>query len=145
MKRVWKFSIIAGAILVLVIILLVIFYSHGCENQTCFEDYLKSCRKASYISIGKMTFEYSILGESKGICNVNVKLLQGDLNNQDSLKLEKKEMVCSLPLGVVAAPEADMSKCSGPLKEGLQDLIIGKLYAYIVQNFGKINAELLKV
>jgi hypothetical protein len=93
-----------------------------------------------------MTFEYKLKGwipiNNEKICNINVKLLKGDLNNQDSLKLEGKEMKCSLPVGVVAAPESDIKKCTGPLKEGLQELIISKMHKYIVQNLGEINQDI---
>ena len=40
-------------------------------------------------------------------------------------------------------PESDIGSCHGPLKEGLQDLIIQKLHSYLVQNLGRINLEVL--
>jgi hypothetical protein len=143
--RKWWF-ILAGIIVFLAAaVYLFFFYSHRCENSTCFEDYLKDCRRATFINPGNMIFQYDIMGKSAETCDIRVKLLQGELTNQESIRLERKSMVCSLPIGVVAVPEGDINLCHGELKEGLQELIIGKLYAYIVQNFGKINADLMKI
>ena len=87
-----------------------------------------------------MTFEYKILLKDGDDCVVKVKLLRGDLSNQDSLALQSKSMKCNLPFGFVVAPEDDISKCHGLLKEGLQDLIIKKMHTYIVQNLEEINS-----
>jgi len=40
-------------------------------------------------------------------------------------------------------PESNIGKCTGLLKEGLQDLVIKKLHTYLVQNLGKLNLELV--
>jgi hypothetical protein len=54
-------------------------------------------------------------------------------------------MDCSLPLSFIGNPSSDLSKCSGKLKEGIQDVIIKKMYAYIYENIGKINEEITQV
>lgn len=142
-------KIILGIVIAVVIIGLVVwitfFYYRNCENKTCFEDSLSSCGAAKYTSTGDMVFQYTILRKTSFNCIVNVKLLQGDLSNQDSLKLEGKEMQCYLPLHTLMLPESDINNCHGELKEGLQGIIIEKLHDYIVQNLGQINAELLKI
>jgi len=89
-----------------------------------------------------MIFQYVIKGGSGKNCRVDVKLMQGELSNQDSLKLEGKSMTCLLPKGVVMIPESNIVLCSGPLKEGLQDLVIKKLHTYLVQNLGRLNLEM---
>jgi hypothetical protein len=145
MEKGWKILIAVAIVLLVGFLILMKFYYRNCENLTCFEDQLKECKKAKFISSGKMIFEYIILGETEGKCDVRVVLLEGDLNNQDSIKLEGKDMICSIPFGILVSPESDIGLCSGPLKEGLQELIISKLYSYVVKNFGKINADLMKV
>ena len=50
-------------------------------------------------------------------------------------------MICLIPLGFKASPESDINKCSGPLKEEMQVLIIKKLHEYILQNIGELNKE----
>jgi len=140
--RLW----IIGSLLILVGILIVYAYFFlyvKCEDKQCFNNYLRDCNRAKFNSLGNMSFEYKILGASNGNCSVNVKLLRGDFTNQDSLKLQGKQMICNIPLGVVISPESDISLCHGLLKEGLQDLIISKLHQYIVLNLGDINRDIV--
>jgi len=136
--------VVAAVVLILIGILIWanFFYYKDCENQTCFNDYLVDCHRARFTLTGDMIFEYKIEGENEENCFVNVKLLQGESNDPDSLKLEGKQMECNVPLGTIIAPESDINNCHGLLKEGLQDLIISKLHRYIVQNLGEINAEI---
>jgi hypothetical protein len=119
------------------------FFSYeDCKSASCFDSNLRACDKAKFISGDDMIFSYVIRGKEDGACLVDVKLLQGELNNADSKKLEGQEMSCLLPLGVVVAPESDIGVCHGLLKEGLQDLVIRKLHTYLVQNLGRLNLEM---
>jgi len=123
-----------------------VFFSYAtCEDWVCFNAKLEDCDRVKFIGGHDMIFEYTIEGSSGGDCEVGVKLLQGELNNQDSLKLEMQEMTCILPEGVVMIPESNIAKCSGLLKEGLQDLVIKKLHTYLVQNLGKLNLDILDI
>ena len=124
-----------------------IFFSYTiCDNWNCFNSNLRDCTRAKFIGESNgIVFEYIIRGDSNNLCEVNVELLQGKLNNQDSIKLENQEMICRLPRGVVTTPENDIGNCHGLLKEGLQDLIIEKLYTYLVQNLGRINLGVLDI
>ena len=123
-----------------------LFFSYEeCNSWSCFNEHLENCNKAKFIGEKDMIFEYIIRGSSDSGCRVDVQLLQGELNDQDSIKLERQKMICTLPEGVVMIPESDIGNCHGMLKEGLQDLIIRKLYTYLVQNIGKINLEVLDV
>lgn len=116
-----------------------------CESWDCFNSKLEDCSKVKFIGGDDMIFEYVIKGASGGECEVSVQLLQGELNNQDSIKLEMNKMSCYLPEGVVVIPESNIGKCTGLLKEGLQDLVIKKLHTYLVQNLGTLNLEMLDV
>ncbi len=123
-----------------------LFFSYeNCTSRVCFDENLKACDNARFIAGDDMIFEYVIRGEKKGECEVEVELLQGELNNADSKKLEGQTMTCMLPLGAVVDPESDTSACHGLLKEGLQDLVIRKLYTYLVQNLGRLNLEMAGV
>ena len=142
-----KFFVLLGlglAVLILGIWLLFFNYAE-CEDWDCFNEHLRNCERVKFVGGSDMIFEYVVEGDSGSGCEVRVKLLQGELNNQDSIKLEMQEMVCMLPSGVVAIPESDIGKCHGLLKEGLQDLVIRKLHSYLVQNLGKLNLEILDV
>lgn len=141
-----KRTIILSIIAIIVIVYLVwaIFFSYdSCETWECFNSHLVSCDYVTFLGGNDVIFEYKILGSSRNLCDVNVKLLQGELNSQDSRKLENQEMICGLPKGVIMIPESDISNCHGLLKEGLQDLVIEKLHTYLVQNVGTLNLEIL--
>lgn len=142
----WKWFVALIVLAVLIWGVWVVFFSYAtCETWDCFNGKLEDCGKVKFIGGNDMIFEYTIEGSSGGECEVGVQLLQGELNNQESLKLEMRRMTCMLPKGVVMIPESDIGKCSGLLKEGLQDLIIKRLHSNIVQNLGRINLEVLDV
>jgi len=140
----WKWVLtITVVVVVLYLVWNWLFAYADCETWVCFNDRLESCSKTEFIAGNEMIFEYIIRGKQGDECKVDIELLQGDLNNRDSLKLEGNKMECMLPYGAVMIPESDIDNCHGLLKEGLQDLIIRDLHAYIVQNLGRINLEVL--
>ena len=140
----WKRFLILCLLVILVFGFWALFFSYTeCDSWECFNDNLKSCDRARFIGETNMIFEYVIEGGSDDECEVVVRLLRGELNNQDSIKLESQEMTCMLPKGIVMIPESDIGNCHGMLKEGLQDLVIRKLHTYLVQNLGKLNLEML--
>lgn len=118
------------------------FNYENCSNKECFDEYLKNCNRATYVGGDDMIFRYTIEGDRGDSCFVDVELLQGEISNADSLKLEGQSMICELPLGVVVSPESDIGVCHGLLKEGLQDLVIRKLHSYLIQNLGRLNFEM---
>lgn len=140
----WKWFI---ALIVLAVLIWGVWFAFFgvpiCESWDCFNAKLEECGKVEFIGGDDMIFEYIIKGVSDGECEVSVQLLQGELNNQDSLKLEMHKMTCYLPEGVVMIPESNIGKCTGLLKEGLQDLVIKKLHTYLVQNLGTLNLEMV--
>ena len=122
-------------ILVIVIVAVVLYFGwlffmsyETCDDKDCFNANLVNCVRTKYTGGTNMIYEYIILGKNSDMCDVQVKLVQGELNNQESIALEGKQMRCSLPLGVVMNPESDIGNCHGPLKEGLQDLIIQSFF-----------------
>ncbi len=138
----WFFSLVILAVLLWGV--WAAFFSYAtCENWDCFNSKLKGCGKTKFIGGDKMIFEYTIEGIKDDRCEVGVQLLQGELNNQDSITLENRKMTCMLPKGVVIIPESNIGRCSGSLKEGLQDLIINKMHSYLVQNLGRLNLEMI--
>jgi hypothetical protein len=142
----WKWFLLLIGLVILVYVVWFIFFSYQeCVSWDCFNNRLADCSKTEFIGGSKMIFEYTVRGESNGLCVVGVELLQGELNNQESIKLEGNRMSCNLPLGIKMIPESDIGNCHGLLKEGLQDIIIKKLHAYLVQNIGQINLEVLDV
>lgn len=142
----WRWFVILGVLAILAFGVWALFFSYvNCDSWECFNNQLKSCDRAKFVGEMDMVFEYTIKGSSNQKCEVVVRLLQGELNNKDSIKLEMQEMTCMLPEGVAMIPESDIGNCHGILKEGIQGLVIKKLHTYLVQNLGKLNLEMLDV
>jgi len=143
-----KRKIIISVVLTAIIVWLIGLYFQSaskCYDQTCFDEKLKTCQRTTFVGISDgVVYGYSIEGRSGDVCVVDVRLLQGQLNEKNSQVLEGKSMSCELPFGVVIKPESDIKNCHGPLKEGLQEVIIENLHAYIVGNLDKINDEINK-
>ena len=140
----WRTLVVLIGIVVLAWFVFQVFFGYeDCKTKACFNDNLKGCNRATFVNGEEMIFEYSIEGRARDKCEVVVELLQGELNNADSEKLEHQKMICMLPLNVVMDPESDIGACHGEVKEGLQDLIIRNLHTYLVQNLGKLNLEML--
>jgi len=141
-----KWFVVLVILAVLIWVVWFVFFSYAfCDTRDCFNSRLEGCNKAKFVGGEEMIFEYTIKGFSNKGCEVRVQLLQGELNNQDSEKLETYEMTCYLPEGVIMIPEKNIGKCTGLLKEGLQDLVIKKLHTYLVQNLDNLNLDTLNV
>ena len=143
----WKWFIALVILAVLVWGVWAAFFGYAtCDNWDCFNAKLEDCGKVKFIGESQnMIFEYTVEGDKGDECEVGVQLLQGELNRQDSIKLEGHKMTCYLPEGVIMIPDSDIGKCSGLLKEGLQDLLIKKMHTYLVQNLGTLNLEMLDI
>ena len=142
-----KRRVLAIAIIVLVLILVyfLFLYSKNCKDETCFSDSMKSCSKANYINNAEdASWSYAIKGKKSSECVVEVKLLQAKQGKIELEKIQGLSMDCSLPLGYIGVPQADLSRCHGLLKESLQELMIQKLHSYILANLGKIDDALTK-
>ena len=147
-KRLFDWGWVVALVLLVVVLLVwwfVFFGEARCESWECFNEHLAGCSRVEFVGDSDMIYEYSVEGRSGSECEVGVKLLQGQLNNQESARLEGLEMTCMLPMGVVVVPESDIRRCHGLLKEGLQDMVIERLHGYIVQNLGEINSDVMDV
>jgi len=140
------------AIIAIVLVILIgvavyftFFFSYTCDDLSCYQAHQRECAKTSFINDEKdITWEYFIKGKDSGRCVVNVKVLRvkkGDVSNE---KLEGKNMDCYLPMESSSAPESDISRCHGVLKEEMQNIIIQKLHSYVLENIGQISSELEK-
>ena len=89
--------------------------------------------------------EYKILGKEGNSCNVYVQLLQLKKGAVELTILENKDMICSLPFGVLQEPEKNLKNCHGRLKEEIQNIIIQRMHSQIVENLGKISEETTQV
>ena len=140
-----KIYILLGAGIIILILILIMILTHyqRCNSLECFNNNLERCKKTIFAGGKDMIFGYIIEGKQEDFCIVSVELLQGELNNQDSLLLEGKSMECSIPKGLIILPESDLSYCHGELKEALQEQVITQLHNYLVKNLGQINGDIL--
>jgi hypothetical protein len=130
------------AVLLLAFVAAAFLYTKKCENYSCFSTYLAKCNKASYVdNTQDSIWEYKIKGAEDGFCKVNVKLLRMKEGSTELTNLEQQEMVCYVYKGKIEDPKKDLTRCHGELKENIQDILIQKMHAYILDNVGKISEE----
>jgi len=138
-----RLFVLIAAIIVLVIFAYFFFPSYeNCKERVCFEKAILSCKKAIYVNdLPDSVWQYKIQGAAKEGCEIDVRLIQLKEGKAENQKLENKEMVCYLPRGFLDYPQNDLTKCSGKLKENMQELMIERMQKYILDNFGKISSE----
>ena len=149
MKRGGKFRWVIIVLILIVLVAVVyvtFFYYKTCDNYECFRSRQAKCSKASFLSDSpESTWFYRIDGKDSGDCKIFTELRQIKKGKIElTSALEGKNMYCYLPIGVIQAPEGDISRCHGLLKEALQETIIQKLHNYILGNLGNISEELKK-
>jgi hypothetical protein len=141
-----------GIALIILFVALILFsgyflfyYPKLCEDTTgeCFVDAMDNCKSVSWIKEDEQaSWVYAIKGGGvNGACKVEVKLLKMKQGTIDSEKLQGKAMICNVLKGETRFPEKDISRCSGELKEELQDLIIQRMHNYLLENVGMIGEE----
>ena len=118
------------------------FFKYKCEDSACFVAHQETCSKTKFVNdLTDTRWEYIIEGKENGKCDIRIKVLEIKQGDLDRRKLEGKAMICSLSIGSKVDPQSDISKCTGPLKEEMQNMIIQKLHKYILDNVGEIGAE----
>tara|TARA_Y100000310_G_scaffold268360_1_gene280933 strand:+ start:1397 stop:1918 length:522 start_codon:yes stop_codon:yes gene_type:complete len=119
------------------------FYSRPVNTSEEFLDAMANCRDVSWIrEDAQASWLYKIKGGINGdACEIEVVLLKMKEGTIESEKLQGKTMTCSFQKGESRFPEKDISRCSGVLKEELQDIIIQRMHNYLLQNVGEIREE----
>ena len=122
------------------------------EDKSCFQEEVKDCKPAQVAVIrNNNAYLYRVgnqLGES---CEVRIKALRVDAGAPPEFKsLEGEEMSCKIPKTELATTNLDnfdnlLGYCHGPLKEGLYEIIIQRMYALVVSQLGDIVKEAQKV
>ncbi|GAI05144.1 unnamed protein product, partial [marine sediment metagenome] len=121
----------------------IFFYAKPVLTNEEFTEAITTCKKVSWIKEdASASWLYTIKGHDAGdVCKVEIKLLKMKQGTIDSEKLQGKKMICSVLKGETEPPEKDISKCSGGLREELQDIIIQRMHNYLLQNIGEIKQE----
>ena len=79
---------------------------------------------------------------SGNLFNINRLIVKGDL---DFVDIEGNEMSCSVEKLGGNFPEKDMFRCTGLLKEKLQEYLINRMHDYVLQNLGEIKENLKQI
>lgn len=131
-------------VVVAVIALYLTFSPSQCDDFTCFQAHMSKCVPATFINEEEeASWKYEIMGTNDRKCDIDVVLLSAKEGNIDLRQYEGVSMTCSHALGEAGYPEKNLAACHGHLKEGLQAVVIEKLYKYIVVNLGEIRQEVL--
>lgn len=140
-KNIKAIIVILVFMFIVVLMYIVIIKPISCENEKCFFDSLNNCKRVEFVKEdSEYSWSYLILKEdSKDSCEVRVELLNVKKEVSYSKILENKEMICIVSKTITSFPEKDILRCKGELKEELQELIIQRMYDYLLANIKEIN------
>jgi hypothetical protein len=148
----WK-EILAAVTLSLLILLGAFYFGvikKECEDETCFQKALQKCTPAKYLRLQNLNYyKYTISGIRSGDCKLTVELKKMAVGTEPAkaVLLEGKGMVCKVPKKEIQKIESTqitglLNYCSGPLKEGMYQLIIEKLYTLVIANLGDVIGKM---
>jgi hypothetical protein len=132
----------------IIFLLFMLFFNTGtCKDLTCFREAMADCSRVSCIKEDdQASWQYKITGMSGAdSCEVEVVLINMKRGSIDSEKLRGESMVCDFPRLSASFPEKDMSRCTGILKEDLQEIIISRMHSYLLQNLGEIESKFQEI
>lgn len=151
---------VRNVLLILVIVFFIVFLiffsgivKKDCKDDlNCFNSKAYACKAAKVQThINNNVYEFNIYGPSSNTCVIRATLVQMaqsvPLENRE--KLEGKEMTCRIPRSILKEQSIVEIKniidyCSGPLKEGLYEVLIDKMYSLIIQNLDAITKDVRK-
>jgi hypothetical protein len=148
--KILKMLLIVTILLIIVVIgvfiYLFFFRTIACDvnDEACFSSAIINCQRATFIRENEeFVTSYSILGKSESSCAVTVSILQVKKGSNDLSALEGKSMTCNVPGGLnIQNPEEDLKNCQGLLKEEIQNIIIQKMHAQLIQNMVQIKEDI---
>ena len=136
-----------------VIIILLFFFGvfkKECKNETCFKKALNDCSPTTYLKLQNLNYyKYTIYKSNGKHCNIKIELkkMATGVDTTKVARLEGKSMKCKIPkTNIQKADTIEISgilnHCTGPLKEGMYEVIIEKLYTLIISNLGNVIGQL---
>lgn len=109
-----------------------------CSDDACFVEAAKTCSAVSYTKVlNDGTINYAIQGVQGDNCNVAIAIEKA--TGSTPKDFEGKSMTCSIPKNAISTgfvsgklATLDLDACSGPLKDGINELL-----QQILQGFGQ--------
>jgi hypothetical protein len=140
--------------LVALLALLLILYFFGvikktCSDEECFKEKINSCSPIKYDrQIKNNIYTYEISRSLGNNCKIKISLERSSEGTliDEKIKLEGKTMKCSIPKEELISLNIDevenlLQYCTGPLKEGIYEIIIRNMYGVIISNLGEVLSE----
>lgn len=136
---------------VFLFLLLANFYYFGvfkktCDSKECFSESIQSCSPAKYDNIVlNNIYHYDISRSLGSECKLSVSLEKSaegtDVETKE--RVQGKSMKCLIPkieLSKINFNEVNniLQYCTGPLKEGIYEIIIKNMYNVILSNLGEV-------
>ena len=135
------------ALLIIVVAVFALYFTFSpavCADYGCFEKRMAECKPTIFINEEvEASWKYEIKGTAEKACKIEVTLLGAKEGEIGLRNYEGDSMTCLYDLGSSGLPEKNLATCHGTLKEGLQSIVIEKLYKYVIDNLGEIRDELL--
>ena len=123
------------------------------QDKECFNAKLNSCKPAEFLNIrNNNVYIYRSANNFMKYCKLNIKLARTAVGTDpDVVKLlEGKSMSCNIPKTEIKNLNIDevndvLKYCHGELKEGLYELIINRMYTYLIAQLNPIKEEVDKL
>lgn len=138
--------------LIIIFIGLIIIYSGiitpVCKNDKCFNEKFNKCSPAKYTSVkNNNLYEYKIYRSLFSTCNMKVTMKKVATGTDIDIvnAIQGKSMQCKIPKNLTQIDFADLENltdyCTGPLKEGIYEIVLNRMYGLIVSQMGDIVKE----
>ena len=117
-----------------------------CTDQSCFNSKYFDCKPVKYHNVKTGNYyTYTIKRSLGSDCTMKIKYVSSAPGTSQDVKdlLEGNSMVCKIPKSLVKTTSIQDNKnllgyCTGPLKEGMYELIIKKMYSMVIANLNDV-------
>jgi len=135
---------VLGAVVIITAIILffMLIYTPKCKTEGCFKERFQSCERTSYTQEG---WFYKIQGFDGKNCHVLVKAINPqEIDLETARVIKDKTMICIVPIEYtsIMIPHEKLNFCSGSLKETIQDIMIKRMYSYVISSLGNLSLSL---
>ncbi len=160
LKKLTPHKILAKIIILVVAIVLVLAILWGtgiivpsCSDDSCFNANLNKCYPSTYTKIrNNNVYEYDIGISLFSKCKLDITMKKTAEGTDQDIKqsIEGKSMSCKIPKTIASKIKVDdfenmLSYCTGPLKEGMYELMLKRMYGLVVSQMSNIVKESQKV
>jgi len=145
------------AILLVILIVSLVYYSGiikpTCYSDDCFNKKYQDCSPAQYTKIrNNNIYNYKISRSIFSTCNIKIEMTKTAPGTDIDIKeaIEGKSMKCQIPKQYLTSTNINefenlIDYCTGPLKEGMYNLMLKRMYGLVVSQMGPIINEMEKV